>query len=96
MAHCIIGGTFTYVHAGHVKLLIECNRFSRITIGLTSDKYVRAHKIYPSFPYSKRLANLKRHLAHNHLLARSNIVKIENESDIEVTRSGEFHQLAFL
>jgi len=80
--HCIIGGTFTYVHAGHVRLLVECNNFSRITIGLTSDAYVRAHKIYPSFPYQKRLANLKRNLAHNSLLARASIVKIESESDV--------------
>ncbi len=82
MTHCIIGGTFTYVHAGHVKLLVECNNFSRITIGLTSDKYVREHKIYPSFSYEKRLANLKRNLAHNSLLARATIVKIESESDV--------------
>ncbi|MFA5929426.1 MAG: inosine/xanthosine triphosphatase [Candidatus Micrarchaeia archaeon] len=80
--HCIIGGTFTYVHAGHARLLVECNEFSRITIGLTSDKYVRAHKIYPSFPYEKRLANLKRNLAHNGLLSRAAIVKIESESDV--------------
>jgi inosine/xanthosine triphosphatase len=80
--HCIIGGTFTYVHAGHVLLLAKCDRFARITIGLTSDKYVRAHKIYPSFPYAKRLANLRRNLAHNGLLSRATIVKIESESDV--------------
>jgi len=80
--HCIIGGTFTYVHAGHARLLVECNEFSRITIGLTSDRYVRAHKIYPSFSYEKRLDNLKRNLAHNGLLSRASIVKIENESDV--------------
>ena len=82
MSHCIIGGTFTYIHAGHVKLLVECDNFSRITIGLTSDKYVREHKIYPSFSYEKRLANLRRNLAHNGLLARTTIVKIESESDV--------------
>ena len=82
MTHCIIGGTFTYIHAGHARLLVECGEFSRTTIGLTSDKYVRAHKIYPSFSYEKRLANLKRNLAHNSLLARTTIVKIENESDV--------------
>ena len=82
MTHCIIGGTFTYIHAGHVLLLVECNNFSRITIGLTSDQYVRTHKIYPSFPYVKRLDNLRRNLAHNGMLSRTTIVKIENESDI--------------
>jgi len=82
MAHCIIGGTFTYVHAGHARLLMECARFSRITIGLTSDKFVRAHKVYPSFPYARRLDNLRRNLAHNGLLKRATIVKIESESDV--------------
>ena len=82
MTHCIIGGTFTYIHAGHVKLLVECDRFSHITIGLTSDKYVRARKIYPSFSYEKRMANLKRNLAHNGLLDRTTIVRIENENDV--------------
>ena len=74
--HCIIGGTFTYIHAGHARLLVECDEFSKITIGLTSDRYVRTHKIYPSFPYGRRLDGLKRNLAHNGLLARSTIVKI--------------------
>ena len=82
MTHCIIGGTFTYIHAGHARLLVECNEFSKITIGLTSDRYVRAHKIYPSFSYEKRLANLERNLAHNSLLSRATIVKIESESDV--------------
>jgi len=82
MTHCIIGGTFTYIHEGHARLLVECNEFARITIGLTSDKYVRTHKIYPSFPYEKRLANLNRNLAHNGLLSRTTIVKIESESDV--------------
>jgi len=82
MTHCIIGGTFTYVHAGHARLFVECGEFSRITIGLTSDRFVRARKIYPSFPYAERLASLKENLAHNGLLTRSAIVKIEDESDV--------------
>ena len=82
MKHCIIGGTFTYIHAGHARLLVECNEFSKITIGLTSDKYVRTHKIYPSFSYEKRLANLKRNLARNSLISRTTIVKIESENDV--------------
>lgn len=81
-SHCIIGGTFTYVHAGHARLFEECGGFAKITVGLTSDAYVRAHKIYPSFSYEKRLANLKRNLAHNKLLTRATIVKIESESEV--------------
>ncbi|MFA6328109.1 MAG: inosine/xanthosine triphosphatase [Candidatus Micrarchaeia archaeon] len=82
MTHCIIGGTFTYIHAGHVGLLLECSKFSKITIGLTSDRYVRAHKIYPSFPYARRLANLKENLANNGMLAHSTIVEIGTEEGV--------------
>lgn len=78
--HCIVGGTFTYVHAGHERMLRECRKFSRITLGLTSDGYVRRHKIYPSFPYGKRLAGVKRALAKDGILARARIMKIENEA----------------
>ena len=87
--HCIIGGTFTYVHAGHAQLLVECAEFERITIGLPSDKYVRAHKIYPSFPYEKRLANLKRNLAHNGLLSRATVVKIDREEGVAPTSDAD-------
>lgn len=82
MPHCIIGGTFTYVHKGHAELLIEANEFSKITIGLTSDEYVRKHKIYPSFPYARRLANLKRNLAHNGMLSKCTIVKIDSDTSV--------------
>lgn len=78
MAECIIGGTFTCVHAGHWLLLRECHRFSRITIGLTSDSFVRKHKIYPSFPYAKRLAGLKAALKKHGLFRRAKILKIED------------------
>jgi len=87
MAHCIIGGTFTYVHAGHLRLLAECRKFGRITIGLTSDSYVRRHKIYPSFSYSKRLAGLRSALRKNSLAARTAILEIENEGDVATALS---------
>ncbi len=85
MSHCIIGGTFTYVHAGHMRLLSECRKFDKITIGLTSDAYVKKHKIYPSFPYAKRLAGLESALRKNSLAARTAIRKIEHESDVAST-----------
>jgi len=76
----MIGGTFTYVHAGHRAMLEKCRGFSRITLGLTSDAYVRKHKIYPSFPYGKRLAGVKRALAKCGLLQRTEIIKINDEA----------------
>ena len=80
MSECIIGGTFTYVHAGHEGMLRTCRKFSKITIGLTSNGFVKKHKIYPSFPYEKRLASLKRALKRHGLLKKSRIFKIENEA----------------
>ncbi|MCX8174941.1 MAG: inosine/xanthosine triphosphatase [Candidatus Micrarchaeota archaeon] len=77
--HCIIGGTFTYVHSGHLRLLSECGKFSRITVGLTSDSYVRSHKLYPSFPYRRRLAGLRAALKKLGILSRCRIVQIEDE-----------------
>jgi len=87
MAHCIIGGTFTYVHAGHERLLAACKKFSKVTVGLTSDGYVRKHKIYPSFPYAKRLAGLEKALKKEGLLAKSEIFAIEQEGDVATTLS---------
>lgn len=78
--HCILGGTFTYVHDGHLRLLTECRRFEKITIGLTTDGYVLRHKIYPSFPYAKRLSALKAALKKMGLLHRTQIHAINDEA----------------
>ncbi len=78
--HCILGGTFTYVHEGHGRILRECRKFGEITLGLTSDPYVRRHKIYPSFPYAKRLAGVRRALAKYGLLSRATIMEIDDEA----------------
>ncbi|VVB99181.1 Phosphopantetheine adenylyltransferase [uncultured archaeon] len=80
--HCILGGTFTYMHDGHLKLLAPCRSFRKITIGLTSNEYVRRHKIYPSFPYAKRLAGLKSALKKMGLLSRTEIVEIGDEQGV--------------
>lgn len=78
--HCVMGGTFTYVHAGHLRLFSEAKKFSKITIGLTTDKFVRRHKIYPSFSYSRRLSGLKSALSKLGILSRTTIMKIEDEA----------------
>ena len=61
-------------------MLEKCRGFSRVTLGLTSDEYVRKHKIYPSFSYAKRLAGVKKALAKCGLLGRTGIIKIEDEA----------------
>ncbi len=79
-AHCILGGTFTYVHEGHLRMLKQAGAFRRISIGLTSDHYVRRHKIYPAFSYEKRLAGLKAALSNLGFLSRSTIRMIQDEA----------------
>ena len=78
--HCVLGGTFTYVHAGHECMLRECRKFSHVDIGLTSDAFVKHHKIYPSFPYARRLSGLKAALRKFGLSSRTTIFKIEDET----------------
>lgn len=68
------------MHQGHAGILRECRGFSRITIGLTSDSFVRKHKIYPSFPYAKRLAGLKAALKKEGVLSRCTIFRIDDEA----------------
>ena len=80
LRHCILGGTFTYVHDGHWRMLRECRGFGKITLGLTTDAYVRKHKIYPSFPYAARLVGVKSALAKLGLLARTEIIQINDEA----------------
>lgn len=77
---CVLGGTFTYFHAGHARMLEECRKFSSIRVGLTSDAFVKRHKIYPCFPYGKRLASLRSALKKSNLLSKTKIHRIENES----------------
>ncbi|MCX8196759.1 MAG: inosine/xanthosine triphosphatase [Candidatus Micrarchaeota archaeon] len=79
MKHCIIGGTFTYVHEGHLRLFKECKKFSKITVGITSDNYVKEHKLYPSFPLKKRVRNVKKALKILGILKKSAIKVIEDE-----------------
>jgi inosine/xanthosine triphosphatase len=76
---CILGGTFNCIHLGHLKLLEYCKNFDKIIIGLTSDQYVKTHKLYPSLSFSKRLSALKITLAKIGILKKSEIIKIDNE-----------------
>ncbi|MEM4348025.1 MAG: inosine/xanthosine triphosphatase [Candidatus Anstonellaceae archaeon] len=79
MKHCVLGGTFTYVHKGHLALLEQCFRFQKITIGITSDSYVRRHKLYPSLPLERRLAGLRHALKKLGILHKAEVVVIQDE-----------------
>ncbi len=55
----VIGGTFSRIHFGHIKLLTKAFEMGdKVCIGLTSDSYVKKHKIVPVYPYSIRKKNL--------------------------------------
>ncbi len=55
----VIGGTFSIIHKGHLKLIEKAFRLGdRVYIGLTSDAYVLRHKLMPIKEYSKRKSEL--------------------------------------
>lgn len=60
---CLIGGTFSILHAGHEKLLRAALAFDEIVIGLTSDAFVKRKKQAPLIQYVVRKRNLALFLA---------------------------------
>lgn len=58
MATAVLGGTFNFIHKGHLTLFDEAFRFDRVLVGLTTDRFVRKRKIYPQFPFKKRKRQL--------------------------------------
>ena len=55
------GGTFDYIHIGHIKLLSTAFEISdHVIIGLTSDKFVKRYKLTSNIKnnYLRRLFNL--------------------------------------
>ncbi len=84
----ILGGTFHTLHAGHVSLLREALKFDECEIGLTSDSYVRKHKIYPANQYRVRRKQLLDFLKQEGASRRASIVPIEDESGPSVIEKG--------
>lgn len=80
---CILGGTFSILHAGHERLLNAALAFDAITIGLTSDAYAKENKISPIIPYEKRKTNLenfiKKLYKKSKLKRKFEILKIEDK-----------------
>lgn len=67
------------MHAGHERLLSACRKFSKVSIGLTSDSFARRHKIYPSLPYTGRRYSLKLALKKFKLASKTEIFRIDDE-----------------
>ena len=58
--HVILGGTFDHIHRGHEALLRKAFVIGKkVTIGLTSDVYVRNSKISNSNVYEVRNKQLE-------------------------------------
>ena len=76
------GGTFDYIHIGHIKLLSTAFEISdHVIIGLTSDRFVKKYKLTSSIKnnYLRRLFNLKKYILLNFKDANYTILKLEDE-----------------
>lgn len=60
MVSCVLGGTFNILHKGHEALLSRALLFDKIFIGITSDAFVKKHKIYPPVPFRKRKESVEK------------------------------------
>ena len=77
--HVILGGTFDHIHRGHEALLRKAFVIGKkVTIGLTSDVYVRNSKISNSNVYEVRNKQLEMWLKKQGFLPRSSIVPIDD------------------
>ena len=76
------GGTFDYIHIGHIKLLSTAFDISdHVIIGLTSDRFVKRFKLNSNITYNdiRRLFNLKKNISLNFKDANYTIIKLEDE-----------------
>jgi len=63
----VLGGTFSRLHLGHKKMIDEAFRVAdEVIIGLTTDRYLKAHKYYSAPRYSYRRARLESYLRKFH------------------------------
>lgn len=57
----VVGGTFSYLHAGHKLLLRKAAEIGdRVIIGLTTDEFLSQHKRYGKIKYETRKRNLEK------------------------------------
>lgn len=76
------GGTFDYIHIGHLKLLSATfNISNHLIIGLTSDDFVKRFKPTSNIKnnYETRYRNLKEKILQNFNEVNYNIIKLEDE-----------------
>lgn len=92
--HLVLGGTFDGLHRGHTSFLARAFTVSaRVTIGLTSEAYIRRFKKGQGVsPFSKRYEALTRWLRQNGVAQRTHIVALDNKWGPAVL--GEFDAIA--
>lgn len=76
------GGTFDYIHIGHLKLLSAAfNIGNHLIIGLTSDNFVKRYKHTSNIKnsYETRYNNLKEKILQNFNEVNYSIIKLEDE-----------------
>ncbi len=91
--HAVLGGTFDHLHSGHGALLTEAFAIaSRVTIGLTTDAYVRQYKCDENISgvacpcvsssriqsFATRKQQVETWLREHHFLNRADIVPIDD------------------
>ena len=52
------GGTFDYLHIGHLELLRECARYGLVIVALNTDEFVKRYKKITPTPYNERKSAL--------------------------------------
>ncbi len=87
MSSVILGGTFSVLHAGHVRLLEAAKPFSVIHVGLTTDAMAHRMHDYACPPARKRLAALKNGLRKLGILSRCRIFPITDRHGPAATRA---------
>ncbi len=75
----ICGGTFDFLHQGHKAFIsFAFSQADHVVIGVTSDAYTQKHKQSVIQPYALREKNLKDFLEKEHLIARAEILPIDD------------------
>ena len=84
MLKIIVGGTFSVIHKGYEKLFEKAFGMGEVTIGLTSDEFIKSRKQYEIIPYEKREKNLREFL--KKFPSRYEIKKIEDRYGFALER----------
>ncbi len=88
--HVVVGGTFDKLHTGHQHFLTHAfTQGARVTIGLTSARYVRRYKKGKGIaPYSKRYQVLTSWLRREGYAARTTVVPLDDPHGSAVLPDG--------